>query len=229
MKSAIMKTRRVLGVVLAGIALAGVFGSSARADYIFDLGVANFSGYAGPYVQVDVHLTNSTNATITFTSLTNSGDIYLMGDGGTVGVNVNAASWTLNSITGLNTGTGFAPGPFSNGGAGNEDGFGSFNQTITSFDGFKNTSSTVVLTLNDMSGSWSSAQNVLVANADGNFAAAHVFVTSSPADASNGALTTGFVSDVAVPGPVVGTGLPGVVAACGGLFLLARRRRQRMV
>jgi len=29
-----------------------------------------------------------------------------------------------------------------------------------------------------------------------------------------------------VPGPVLGAGLPGLVAACGGLVALARRRRK---
>jgi hypothetical protein len=32
--------------------------------------------------------------------------------------------------------------------------------------------------------------------------------------------------DVSVPGPVVGAGLPGLLAACGGLVALARRRRR---
>ena len=36
------------------------------------------------------------------------------------------------------------------------------------------------------------------------------------------------VNTTAVPGPIVGAGLPGLVAACGGLLVLARRRRRQI-
>ena len=172
--------------------------SPAHAVFSFDLVAGNsaISGYAGPYATVDVNLINSTTANVTFTSLTNSGNIYLMGGAGSVAVNVNAASWTLSGITGSNAGTGFTPGTYSDGGAGNEDGFGSFNQNITSFDGFTHSADTISFTLTNTSGTWGSDTAVLAANSGGSLAAAHIFVTTSPADASNTALATGFAASV---------------------------------
>src|SRR5262249_48209621 len=140
-----------------------------------------------------------THATITFTAATpGPTNTFLFGDGGSVAVNVNATSWTLGTITGSNAGTGFTPGPYSDGGSGNEDGFGSFNQTIDSFDGYGNSSSQVVFSLTNTSGSWANDASVLTANSQGNTVAAHIFVTTTPANAgSNGgsALATGFASN----------------------------------
>jgi len=45
---------------------------------------------------------------------------------------------------------------------------------------------------------------------------------------ASGTVTVGISSGEVVPGPVVGAGLPGLLAACGGLVALARRRRKKI-
>jgi hypothetical protein len=208
------------------IALAG-FTSMAGATLTFNLGLGNaaMAGYPGPYATVSVTLTSPTTADIVFTGLNHDGYQYLLGDGGSVAVNVNANSWTLGPITGLNTGTGYTPGPYSDGGAGNEDGFGSFNQTINSFDGNSHSSTQISFSLTNTSGIWLSDAAVLTGNGSGYRAAAHIFVTTSPANASNGALATGFATEGGnntVPEPtsmlLLGLGLAG--------FGAARRRKK---
>jgi hypothetical protein len=192
-----------LGLALALALTIGVGSASADTQsYTLGNGNSAISGYTGPYAMAVVTLTSSTTASITFTSLSNSGNIYLMGDGGSVAVNVNASSWTIAGMTGSNAGTGFTPGPYSDGGASNEDGFGSFNQNINGFDGFTHSADTVSFTLTNTSGTWANAAAVLAANASGYFVAAHIFVTPSPANASNTALATGYAVDSpAVPEP----------------------------
>jgi hypothetical protein len=190
---------------------------TAKATISFDLDTGNsaISGFTGPYATVSVTLVDPTHATITFTSQTHDGNIYLLGDGSSVAVNVNATTFTLGTITGSNAGTGFTPGPYSDGGSGNVNGFGVFNQTINSFDGFTHSSDTITFALTNTSGTWSGDANVLTANSNGALAAAHIFVTSSPANASNGALATGFAAGSGGGNP------PQEVPAPPGLLLLA--------
>jgi hypothetical protein len=48
-------------------------------------------------------------------------------------------------------------------------------------------------------------------------------------DAIGGTTVAFNVTTRAVPGPIAGAGLPGLILACGGLLALARRRRQLVV
>src|SRR5262249_42172361 len=116
---------------MLGAAALGVDVEAATADFIVPLAVPNaaLAGFTGPYAQLDVHLVDSTHATVTFDSLSNAGNVYLMGGGGAVALNINATSFSLGSLSGTNSGVGFPAGPLSDGGAENEDGFGHFNLT----------------------------------------------------------------------------------------------------
>lgn len=204
----------------------------AGATWMLTLGTGNMAigGYPGPYADVAVTRTSSTTATVVFTSRVVGGNIYLFGDGGVVALNLNGtASWTA---TVGNSGTGFTTNAanLSGGGAGNEDGFGAFNFQLKNFDGFSYAYDTITLNLTKTdAGNWNNDHQVLTANAGGWSAAAHIFVTSSPADASNGALVTGYAGDGTAP-PIpeptsmllLGLGLAG----SGGLGFARRRRRK---
>jgi len=173
-------------------------------------------------------LTSSVIATVTFTSDEVAGNIYLMGDGDSVDVNVNATTFSISGILlGTNAGTGFTPGAFSDVGAAIVDGFGSFNLTVNDFDGYTHSADMITFTLTDTSGTWASASDVLTANALGFLAAAHIFVTTFPADASNAALAIGFAAGTGpspAPEPatlaLVGLGLAALVGCAG-----ARRKQ----
>ena len=212
-------------VVIACAGFMGFTVEPAKADFIFNLSTGNpaISGLPGPYATVDVNLVDATHATITFTSLTNSGNIYLFGDGSTVGVNVNAASWTLGLVTGSNAGTGFTPATFSNAGSQNVNGFGIFNQVIDSDDGFTSSSDHISFSLTNTSGTWANAMAVLLANSGGSLAEAHIFVTSFPADAQNGALVTGFAANGTETVPDSGSTVLLLGAALSAIGLVRRK------
>jgi len=146
---------------------------------------------------VAVNLTSSTTATITFDSLTNGGYIYLMGDGSSVGVNVNATSFTDTLAVGTNSLVGFTPGPYT-ATSGTADGFGTFNLQFNGFDGFTHSATEVSFTITNTGGTWASASNVLTGNStsSSNLAEVHGFACAEPGCSSSGsAFATGFASD----------------------------------
>src|SRR5262249_23462268 len=152
-----MRTPKAKYITAMLVAIAGFALQQAKAD-LFTSFITTpndaISPFPGPYPTVDVNLTSSTTASITFTSNVVGGNIYLFGGVNAVDLNVNASSFAVGTITGSNAGSGFTPGPLSNDGSGNVDGLGIFNLTIRSFDGFTHSSDTVTFDLTNTGGTW---------------------------------------------------------------------------
>jgi len=229
---AITKTLRCYAIVGALLLLLLTLGATpASADTItLSLGNTAISGYSGPYATVDVTLTDSTHATVTFSGNTVGGYTFLMGDGGAVALNTNGtASVNVAGITFLQL-PGFTTASFEAGGAGNEDGFGKFNFSLNDKtiggSGYTGAVTSVTFNLTNTTGTWASATNVLTPNSGGYTAAAHIFVcnsSSGPCTKDAGALDTGYAAN-GVPEPasiaLFGSGLLTLGA------IIRRRRKQ---
>jgi VPDSG-CTERM exosortase interaction domain len=180
-----MKKLKYIAPILIAVACLGL--QHAKADTItYTLATSNSPGTlgTGPFGTALVDRTSSTTATITFTAAAN----YLFVDGGSVGVNVNSTNWSIGSFTSNGE-------PVSSDGAGNEDGFGSFNQKVSMKDS-SNGASIISFVLTNISGTWASAGNVLTGNSQNFLIAAHIQI-------QDGSGNTGFAA-----GPSGGT--PGV-------------------
>ena len=214
-----MKKLKYILPVLIAIACLGLQQAKA-VPQIYSLGAGNsaISGYPAPYGSATVTLLTGNTATITFTAANTASYQYLFGNGGSVAVNVNGA-FTLGAITGTQL-PGFTLAQYSNGGAGNEDGFGSFNLTINTMGGYTTASKSITFTL---TGSWANEGSVLTANANGALVAAHIFVAAFHANAKEGALATGFAANGgAVNTPDGGTTVM-LLGAALGVLGMARR------
>lgn len=157
-----MNKLKCIAPILVAVACLGF--QQAKADFVdYTLTTSNSPGTlgTGPFGTVHVDLTAGV-ATITFTAASG----YLFVDGGAVAVNVNASSWTIGNFTSNGD-------PVSDAGAGNEDGFGSFNQKVSMGDS-SNGASIISFTLTNGSGTWASAANVLAFNLQNWKVGAHI-------------------------------------------------------
>jgi hypothetical protein len=224
----------VKNVIAVLIVIAGLWLQQAKADSIsFDLSKGNpgiSPPYVGPFVSVTVNRTDSTHATVMFTSyqnFNNSGYSYLMGDGSTMALNVKASTFSAAVTAWGNTGTGFTPnliGDFTVNNFANQnvDGFGRFNLTINTTDGFTHTVSTITVSLTNTSGTWNNVNQVLTLNNNNTRAASHIFVTTYPANASNSALATGYAAEGGATVPDGGTTVMLLGMALGALGVVRR-------
>jgi hypothetical protein len=222
------------GAVALGIS--ALFASPARADVVtqyLNNGEPAISGFPGPYASVTIDLANSTTAAITFQALDNytieSADLNV----NQTGVQVSGfAGFTVTIPTISNSYNGFTPilccsasGPTGD----LVDDLGQFNlifHNTSNIMTFMNSATEISFAVTNTRGTWVSAADVLQSNDQGADAAAFIYVCNTdPCTLAGGAANTGYATDGAiitpVPAPLIGGGLP-VLLAVGGILLAIR-------
>src|SRR5262249_53672338 len=95
------------------------------------------------------------------------------------------------------------------------------------FDGFGHSVSALTFTITKASGTWATASDVLTANSNGAYAAAHIFVAGASCTDSSGkpdACATGYAANGGAHVPDGGMTVSLLGLALGGLGMVARRR-----
>jgi hypothetical protein len=194
-------TKLVCGIA-AGVMLATPQAKAGLTEtFTLNNGNTGLGGDPGPFGTVTVTWVDSTHATVTLTGNTVvSGAntyVYSFGDGGTIGLNLNAAlvnkiaDVTLTGLSLTDAGHSSTPPSFKDVASGNEDGFGNFNFQIDLNAGWGSAASKLSFGLTLNQGTWASVSDILNLNNKNFDVAAHVFPTLNGADQG---LSTGFAA-----------------------------------
>lgn len=227
---------KALSILGLSLALVLTLGGRASADLSFYLDTPNsqMSGFTGPYVEVTVHLINSTDAKITFTSLTNGGYTYYLTDSNSVAVNVNATNFSaaLDSYNSQNATVTFTATTTS---SQNVDHQGYFNLTgDAGSSSSQDIGTQLAFTVSATGVNWTSASDVLTTSGNGSnlVAASHVnaIVAGDPITTTSSG--TGYVGGDGTSNPPPPTSTPEpstiLIAALGTMgFLGYGLRRHR--
>lgn len=202
-----MKSRAIgLGMAVGLTALSMVGANAAPINGTLSIGGTNIIDYTADTIQFvagsEVGAASGTFAGAGF----NNNDVVTMRNEG-VAISYTSPALALGSNLGCGTGCVFS----ANSGTGN---IATFN-IIGPYTVVENPNSSLTIT---------ATGNASLTGFD---LTEGTFFFSS--QAPGGVAVTFSATTVAVPGPIAGAGLPGLIAACGGLLALARRRRAASV